>query len=423
MTIFSRLVAKYLERPFSLSETNVFEKQQVLLNSILRYAKNHINFYRKLDKDKRLECLQDYPIIDKHIISSNIEDFVSNRKDYYYFQDGYTGGSTGEPFHLLLSGGFEFDFGLKRWQSYGYIEGDKILALDGTKIPELNLKKHEYLIKKSNKDIPFGSMALSSLYLCDDNAEDYCNSIIEFNPDFMRGYPSFVYSLACYFEKFGIEPELKIKGIELTSENVYPYQIKKIETVFKTNVYCQYGHTEACVCANTYDKTYRYRVEPLYGYVEVVDSEGKHVKEGCTGEIVVTTLHNKVMPLIRYRTGDFAEYGGKDERFVYLNRILGRTQDYIVDRNSNKIILTALIFAQHCAALGHICKWQLEQFKEGEVIAHIIKNGGYSSEDETEIRDLFNRVGNVDTVFDYVDTIALTKRGKSPMLVQHLNID
>ena len=38
--------------------------------------------------------------------------------------------------------------------------------------------------------------------------------------------------------------------------------------------------------------------------MEVVDGEGKGLDDGEWGEIVVTTLTRRALPLIRYRTGD-----------------------------------------------------------------------------------------------------------------------
>ena len=211
-----------------------------------------------------------------------------------------------------------------------------------------------------------------------------------------------------------------IKAVELTSESAFDYQIEKIKTVLNTKVYLQYGHTESCICAYTYDESYIYRCEPLYGYVEILDQNGQHVQIGEIGEVVVTSLYNRAMPLIRYKTGDFAEFGGKDDRYVYLNKVLGRTQDYIVNKNGDKVLLTALIFGQHFKAMEHIRKWQIEQFEIGKLVINVIKGDNYSNADEKEIYNLFEKLGNVHSVFNYVDEIPLTPRGKSKMLIQHL---
>ena len=415
-----KLKEKFIERKISISEKDVFRKQEKLLNNVIKHAFINVPFYTSLYKNNKNIKFHDLPIVDKYFITKHYDDFCAKNKAKYNYCDSFTGGSTGEPFHLLRHGGYENDFGMKRWKTYGYKKGELLIALDGSLIDDELLEKGIYWKRKVGNNLPFGTFALSSLYFNDKNANIYCKYIVDIAPDYIRGYPSFVYAIACHAEKTGWDVGKSVKAIELTSETTYPYQIEKIASVFGAKVYLQYGHTEACVCANTYDDTFRYRIEPLYGYVEILNEKGLHVKEGEVGEVVVTTLHNYAMPLIRYRTGDFAEYGGRDHRYIYLNCVLGRTQDYIVDKNGNKVLLTALIFAQHCTALGHIVKWQLEQNTKGEVIAHIVKGKEYSNDDEAEIYELFKKSGNVETFFNYVNEITLTPRGKSKMLRQNI---
>lgn len=408
----------------ALSQNSVFRKQEILLDDILKYAVLKVPYYRDLLGGNKELTIDRFPVVSKKEITARFDSFMSIDKNRFEITDAYTGGSTGEPFHILLSGGYEYDFGRRKWLEMGYHNGDVILAMDGTKIDENHLKKNIYWLKKNKDDIPFGSWALSSLYLNDENAESYCRYINELKPSFIRGYPSFIYAISCYAEKLHISftDEPFVKAIEVTSESAMPYQLEKIEGVFGAPVYQQYGHTESCVFAYTFDATRRYKVEPLYGYVEVLDEKDDPVKENEVGEVVVTSLHNYTMPLIRYRTGDLAVYGGKDDRYLYLNQVMGRTQDYIVSEQNNKVLLTALIFGQHCKAMGKIRKWQLEQFEPGKLIVHIIKYETWTQEDEKEIFTQFLKLGHVKSEFDYVTEIALTPRGKSKMLVQHIQM-
>ena len=39
-------------------------------------------------------------------------------------------------------------------------------------------------------------------------------------------------------------------------------------------------------------------------FMEVLDENGQEVKDGESGEVVITTLGVEAMPLLRYRTGD-----------------------------------------------------------------------------------------------------------------------
>lgn len=112
--------------------------------------------------------------------------------------------------------------------------------------------------------------------------------------------------------------------------------------------------------------------------------------------------------------------GGIDERYCYLNSVLGRTQDYIISHKGEKVLLTALIFGQHFKALGNIRRWQIEQFTPGKIIIHIVKDYSYTIDDENEIRNLFSELGNVDIQFDYAKDIRLTSGGKSLMINQHI---
>lgn len=421
-TFLSSIASRIVGEPFSLSEKNVMKKQQMLLTHVLSEASQHCRYYKELFSSHKCTDILKYPILSKAEIQKDFESFCSDRKNRVEYHEAFTGGSTGEPFRFLLSGGYEKAFGLRKWKEYGFQKNDLIIAMDGTCFEEDEIKSGKYIKQVSDTDIPFGSHAMSSLYLTNDNASEYCRTINKYRPAFLRGYPAFIYSIASYAEALDIKMDGFLKGVELTSETAAPYQIEKIRAIFNAPVFLQYGHSEACVFAYTIDEQYKYRVEPLYGYVEVLDDNGNHVKENEVGEVVVTSLHNYAMPLIRYKTGDYAEYGGKDDRYMYLNRVLGRTQDYIYTSRGDKKLLTALIFGQHCPAMGRIRKWIIEQFQPGEILVHIEKAEGYCKRDEIDLLTLFSSLGDVTVSFHYTSNIPLTPRGKSKMIIQHVSL-
>ena len=66
--------------------------------------------------------------------------------------------------------------------------------------------------------------------------------------------------------------------------------------------------------------------------VEVLREDGQACVPGETGRVVITTLHNFAMPLIRYVLGDFAELGAPcacGRGLLHLNRIMGRQRNLI----------------------------------------------------------------------------------------------
>lgn len=75
-----------------------------------------------------------------------------------------------------------------------------------------------------------------------------------------------------------------------------------------------------------------YHVQSENLLVEVLDEAGQRCCPGQVGRVVVTTLHNFVMPLIRYDIGDYAEVGEPcpcGRGLPVLKRILGRRRNMV----------------------------------------------------------------------------------------------
>jgi phenylacetate-CoA ligase len=76
----------------------------------------------------------------------------------------------------------------------------------------------------------------------------------------------------------------------------------------------------------------RYHVQSESLLVEVLRDDGGPCGPGETGRVVLTTLHNLAMPLIRYDIGDYAEVGPPcpcGRGLPVLRRILGRTRNML----------------------------------------------------------------------------------------------
>lgn len=75
-----------------------------------------------------------------------------------------------------------------------------------------------------------------------------------------------------------------------------------------------------------------YHVQSENLVVEVLDDANRPCRPGQIGRVVVTTLHNFVMPLIRYDIGDYAEVGEPclcGRGLPVLKRILGRRRNMV----------------------------------------------------------------------------------------------
>ena len=87
-----------------------------------------------------------------------------------------------------------------------------------------------------------------------------------------------------------------------------------------------YGSTEAFLAFECPDGSYHINAEHVW--LEIVDEAGRAVAPGQMGKVLVTTLENYLMPLVRYEIGDYAIAARGECRcgrtLPLLERVLGR---------------------------------------------------------------------------------------------------
>lgn len=395
-----------------------------LLNYILEYSKKHCTYYKEMFERHTINIsnIDDFnkiQFLDKETIKLNVKSLQSdelNRVTNYIMN---TGGTTGSPLTFPVSSHYddlhqEFAFKL-----LGYINGDKIIAVDGSEICKKKIKENIYWKKVSSSNLPYGSIAFSALYITKDTIQHYVNQLNIERPAFLRGYPTAINYLAVYLIENGIDLPFKMKAIQLTAETIFEEQILNIQKAFKCKVGLQYGHSEVSVFAYTIDETYEYYCSPFYGHTEVIGITGKPVEVGEIGEIVVTGFYNKAMPFIRYKTGDLAMYNGTVDGIVKFRHIYGRNQDYLFDEFGEKVFLIGLIYGGHHEFLNHIKKWQIIQNQYGYINIKIVAGNSFSSLYKKSIEELFLKNNNIISTIDMVEEIQLTERGKTKFVIQN----
>lgn len=421
------------EKLYQLDILNLKEIKQIqdfLLNKSLLDAYNHSRFYKNIFQKygvnpNNLESFQNIPILDKQIINNNKNAIEHKKKNYIDHILMNTGGSTGQPFEFLrspLTGIVDSIHQTWQFEMMGYNkQNDVILGFGGATIPQENINKGIFFIPIHNA---YSDFIFSSIYLNNKTIHTYIQniqSIIENKTSILRGYPSFIYDLASYILQNNISLNSRIKGVELTSENAFDWQIEIIKKAFCTDVYFQYGNSETSIFAYSQKNSWEYFCSPLYSFVEVLDENQKHVRIGEEGDIITTGYFNYVFPFIRYKTGDRAIYGGKTENGItILKRLTGRSQDIIYDEKGNKVALTAIVFGQHYKAFANIKRWQIEQNEKGKILIRIVRGDNFSKVNEIEIVRKFEEMVGIKTQIEYVEDIPLTARGKFLFLVQNL---
>ncbi len=143
-------------------------------------------------------------------------------------------------------------------------------------------------------------------------------------------------------------PGLRPKAVLLSADYIPESVVSTLEETWKTRVFHHYGLTETgygCAVHCAHRRGQHIRDAELL--IEIVDPvTGAPLPPGEKGEIVITTLQNEAMPLIRYRTGDIGRMidtpcscGGRMPR---LGRVEGRLQNDIPLHDGQSISIHCL---------------------------------------------------------------------------------
>lgn len=159
--------------------------------------------------------------------------------------------------------------------------------------------------------------------------------ILKIRPYLVHGHPSTLHQLAVHLQTSGIRADAKraFEVFESSGEVLSAAQRELISRVFGCRIVNRYGLAEAGVVAYQFDRERDVmRVFDPVVWPEIADVEfGSELASDPgeqTGELVVTTLTNHLMPLLRYRTGDLASLRETSDGFE-LQRVVGRVHDVI----------------------------------------------------------------------------------------------
>lgn len=252
------------------------------------------------------ERLAEIPPIDKDAISARASDFLcapENRISDIVT----TSGSTGQPLVWKLT-----DRDLERLavnESYsfscaGLARGDTVIlavALDRCFIAGmayfLGLRKLGCAIERVGPASPLMHLDM----------------IRRTRPTAIVGVPSFLCLLAQKAVEAGCDPAgLGIRKAICIGEPIREADLSLnrtgalLERQWGARTFSTYGNTELANSLCECEAGCGGHVHPEFLYIEALDEEGRPVPDGVPGELTATTFGVEAMPLIRYRTGDYA---------------------------------------------------------------------------------------------------------------------
>ena len=437
--LISRNVKTYyeqLKRSQWLTPEQVREIQERKFRELIHQAYYHVGYYRDIfdrlgltPADIRtLADLEKLPLLDKKTVRQFLYfDLLSDNHDKRKLLKITTSGSTGEPF-VCYADKYQLEMRwaatLRSMEWTGYRFGDRQARLWHQTIG----MSWRQVIRERIDAWLSRRLFIPAYEMSDKNLPDSMAKLRKFNPMLIDGYAESFNFLAHYIKQHGLEG-VRPKGI-ISSAQALPDQSRTvIETAFACGVFDKYGSREFSGIAYESDGHDGHLIVAENYFVEIL-KDGRPAKPGKLGEIVITDLNNRCMPLIRYRVGDLAI--AMDDSIPSpcgrglprIGRIEGRAQAIIMGANGN--YLPGTFFMHYFKDFDYVVRqFQIIQERLGHMTIKIVKADRFNDQIFGEILEGLRRyVGTeMEIEVEFVDSIPMVRTGKHQATISRLNLD
>jgi phenylacetate-CoA ligase len=158
-----------------------------------------------------------------------------------------------------------------------------------------------------------------------------------------------------------------------------------IEAAFGCPVWERFGTVETGVIVHPCREESSLHMPAEVLYVELVRAGGSPAGAGEVGEILVTTLRNPAMPLIRYRTGDLAvrreDPCSCGRTLPMLERVIGRTPDLLVTSSGGLIAPADVVRSAVASAPEAVVDLEIAQREDLSLDVRIVLRNGVQTPD------------------------------------------
>ncbi|MBN2312748.1 MAG: phenylacetate--CoA ligase family protein [Sedimentisphaerales bacterium] len=421
-----RRTLRLCEKLDKMSRAEIQCFQQAQLSDLLQFAVEEVPFYhrfrRAVERFNPFDALKEFPLLSKKIVQENTEALIPKSLDRIPHHPGTTGGSSGNQLEYLEDDSTyarEMGYMLSQWKRVGYTPRHKKATFRG--VPFRRITDSSFW----QENPIHNELQFSPFHMSETNLHYYIQKIIEYKPQFFHGYPSALDIVAEYILRHELTPRLpRVKAVLLASESCSEAQRQRIEAAFRARAYSWYGHSERIILGGECETSRCYHAFPTYGILEILDENGEPCNTGQCGEIVGTGFLNRSMPLIRYRTDDFAvrepsecKCGRGWDRF---SNVQGRwtLEGSILGRSGARISAAAI--NMHGDMFKNVVRYQYYQEKRGELEIRLIPNNRFSESDREKIRSSHEEKlwGEVRVNVVNVKHIPLTKSGKQRRIIR-----
>jgi len=337
---------RYL-KPLLVNETlsreqlRLYQRQQ--FNAMVQHAVEQTDFYREKyrgilgpDFDSLPSDSEELPVLTKQEVMQQRDTMVAGGLGQAGLKLGYTGGSTGKPLAFYYTDEKIERMRAGMMRSYrwaGWQQGDRVLNFWGARHQKNNkTRKHSKPFDKLRR-YAAAEQTLGAYEFSETDLLIWARYVQSWKPVLLQGYASILAELALLVQRKNMRMPSTIKGVFSTAEVLYDWQRVAIESAFSCTVFNQYGCREVpniglqCSQGN-------FHIFSDLVKLESMPLDGEH-------RLLVTSLTNRVMPMIRYELGDLGRLkAGRcscGSPFPLLELDVCRKNDMIVTPGGRKI--------------------------------------------------------------------------------------
>lgn len=406
----------------------ILEKQFQQLQKVVIHAYNTIPFYQKRlnqiklnpDQSITLEKWQQIPLLLRQDFQGKEEQFLTKSlpKEHGKIGEVKTSGSTAQPIKVYTTELTQFFWNIftlrdhywqkrdfrKKLVSIRYVKGDQGQYPQGITLENWG----------NPAEILYHTGKASILDIKKSEVRDQLEWLIRQNPEYFLTYPSNALELA----KLTLEKGLKFPSlieVRLMGEVVDQEVRNACKEAWNVPITDMYSANEVGYIALQCPEFEHYHIQSENLFVEVLNEQNQPCKTGEVGKIVLTTLHNFAMPLIRYQIGDYAEVGEScpcGRGLPVLKRILGRTRNMLVFPTGEKFWFPGV-----WGKMKNIVpfqQYQIIQKSDYSLLIRLVIERKVTVEEEAQITESVNKILGYPfkIKFDYPTKIERSAGGK-----------
>lgn len=331
------------------------------------------------------QTLRALPLISKETVRSHRETLRSQAYSEAQLEIAYTGGTTTTPTRFYRDRDCRIVRIGRQWgilERCGYRRGLRRAMVWGVRT-DLSLPTTSWNLRQSLRKFAENQDVLACATITERDLAIFYQKLRQSRPPVMYGYPSALAELATYILENQLAP-LRGSTTITTAERLTAHQRQLLEQAFGGEVFNLYCSREHGCIGFECSRHHGFHIDAESVFVEIT-RDGAPLGPGQAGEITITDLINRGMPMIRHVTGDIGQLSAEPcecgSHLPLLVGLNGRDADVIYTPDGRRIPGVPLLL-ELFVDISAIRSVQFVQDALESVEVRVVAPNGLSAADE-----------------------------------------